>query len=58
MLLKTGEERERRMIEETDGAEVAGLMEISGKEEREWEFKLSVKINAEFYDISQGDSIP
>ena len=39
-------------MEETDRAEGAGLMEVSDQEESEWElFKLSVKINTEFYDI-------
>lgn len=52
MFLKTGEERERGKIELTDRAEGAGLMEVSDQEESKWElFKLSVKINTEFYDI-------
>lgn len=52
MFLKTGEERERGKIELTDRAEEAGLMEVSDQEESKWElFKLSVKINTEFYDI-------
>ena len=52
MLLKTGEERKRRKMKETDRAEGAGLMKVSDQEESEWElFKLSVKINTEFYDI-------
>ena len=39
-------------MEETDRAEGTGLMEVSDQEESEWElFKLSVKINTEFYDI-------
>lgn len=52
MFLRTGEERERGKIELTDRAEGAGLMEVSDQEESKWElFKLSVKINTEFYDI-------
>ena len=52
MLLKTGEERKRRKMKETDRAEGAGLMKVSDQEESEWElFKLSVQINTEFYDI-------
>ena len=35
-----------------DRDEGAGLMEVSDQEESEWElFKLSVKMNTEFYDI-------
>ena len=52
MLLKTGEERKRRKMKETDRAEGAGLMKVSDQEESEWElFKLSVQINTEFYFI-------